>query len=75
MLNLFLMYSGYMAPEYAVLGHVSTKSDVFSFGMIILEIMTGWRNSVSSETMMAEHLLTYVSFIFSDFQVLKYVMT
>ncbi|KAI5002299.1 hypothetical protein ZWY2020_026949 [Hordeum vulgare] len=51
---------GYMAPEYAVLGHVSTKSDVFSFGMIILEIVTGRRNSVSSETMMAEHLLTYV---------------
>ncbi|XP_073359393.1 cysteine-rich receptor-like protein kinase 44 [Aegilops tauschii subsp. strangulata] len=60
---------GYMAPEYAVLGHVSTKSDVFSFGMIILEIVTGRRNSVSSETMMAEHLLTYVSIIFSDFQV------
>lgn len=51
---------GYMAPEYAVLGHVSTKSDVFSFGMIVLEIVTGRRNSVSSETMMAEHLLTYV---------------
>ncbi|KAM3206073.1 hypothetical protein ACQJBY_061631 [Aegilops geniculata] len=51
---------GYMAPEYAVLGHVSTKSDVFSFGMIILEIVTGRRNSVSSQTMMAEHLLTYV---------------
>ena len=58
-----------MAPEYAVLGHVSTKSDVFSFGMIILEIVTGRRNSVSSETMMAEHLLTYVSIAYSDFQV------
>ncbi|GJM85007.1 hypothetical protein PR202_ga00734 [Eleusine coracana subsp. coracana] len=52
---------GYMAPEYAVLGHVSTKSDVFSFGVIILETVTGRRNSVSSsETMMAQHLLSYV---------------
>jgi serine/threonine protein kinase len=51
-----------MAPEYAVLGHVSTKSDVFSFGVIILEIVTGQRNSISSsETMMAQHLLSYVS--------------
>lgn len=66
------MHSGYMAPEYAVLGHVSTKSDVFSFGMIILEIVTGRRNSVSSETMMAEHLLTYVSIIFSEFPVSKF---
>ncbi|CAN6272056.1 unnamed protein product [Urochloa humidicola] len=50
-----------MAPEYAVLGHVSTKSDVFSFGVIILEIVTGRRSSVSSsETMMAQHLLSYV---------------
>jgi serine/threonine protein kinase len=56
------MCSGYMAPEYAVLGHVSTKSDVFSFGVIILEIVTGQRNSISSsETMMAQHLLSYVS--------------
>ncbi|CAL4969401.1 unnamed protein product [Urochloa decumbens] len=52
---------GYMAPEYAVLGHVSTKSDVFSFGVIILEFVTGRRNSVSSsDTMMAQHLLSYV---------------
>lgn len=50
-----------MAPEYAVLGHVSTKSDVFSFGVIILEIVTGRKNSVSSsEATMARHLLSYV---------------
>ena len=56
------MCSGYMAPEYAVLGYVSTKSDVFSFGVIILETVTGRRNSVSSSgTMMAQHRLSYVS--------------
>ncbi|RHN82104.1 putative protein kinase RLK-Pelle-DLSV family [Medicago truncatula] len=35
---------GYMSPEYAMLGHFSEKSDVFSFGVIVLEIITGKRN-------------------------------
>ncbi|KAI3716908.1 hypothetical protein L1987_68133 [Smallanthus sonchifolius] len=36
---------GYMAPEYAMHGHFSVKSDVFSFGVIVLEIVSGRRNS------------------------------
>ncbi|KAK1326311.1 Cysteine-rich receptor-like protein kinase 8 [Acorus calamus] len=36
---------GYMAPEYAMRGHYSIKSDVFSFGVLVLEIITGLRNS------------------------------
>ncbi|KAF8673285.1 hypothetical protein HU200_048841 [Digitaria exilis] len=36
---------GYMAPEYASEGLYSTKSDVFSFGVLILEIIIGKRNS------------------------------
>ncbi|KAM3714036.1 hypothetical protein ACJW31_01G301000 [Castanea mollissima] len=35
---------GYMSPEYVVHGHFSTKSDVFSFGVIILEIISGRKN-------------------------------
>ncbi|XP_037444630.1 cysteine-rich receptor-like protein kinase 10 isoform X1 [Triticum dicoccoides] len=36
---------GYMAPEYASKGIFSIKSDVFSFGVIILEILSGKQNS------------------------------
>lgn len=35
---------GYMSPEYAMLGQFSVKSDVFSFGVIVLEIVSGKRN-------------------------------
>ncbi|XP_038982177.1 cysteine-rich receptor-like protein kinase 10 [Phoenix dactylifera] len=37
--------NGYMAPEYAMQGYFSNKSDVFSFGVLILEIATGQRIS------------------------------
>ncbi|XP_010644305.1 G-type lectin S-receptor-like serine/threonine-protein kinase At4g27290 isoform X2 [Vitis vinifera] len=35
---------GYMSPEYASEGLYSTKSDVFSFGVLVLEIISGKRN-------------------------------
>ncbi|KAJ4703316.1 Receptor-like kinase [Melia azedarach] len=35
---------GYMAPEYVLHGIFSMKSDVFSFGVLILEIITGKKN-------------------------------
>ncbi|CAM0912424.1 unnamed protein product [Alopecurus aequalis] len=40
---------GYMAPEYASEGIFSIKSDVFSFGVIIFEILSGIRNSGSKQ--------------------------
>ncbi|KAL5731119.1 non-specific serine/threonine protein kinase [Ranunculus cassubicifolius] len=36
---------GYMSPEYAMEGIFSEKSDVYSFGVLLLEIITGIRNS------------------------------
>ncbi|XP_019196319.1 PREDICTED: probable LRR receptor-like serine/threonine-protein kinase At1g56140 [Ipomoea nil] len=35
---------GYLAPEYAMLGHLTEKADVFSFGVVALEIVGGRPN-------------------------------
>jgi serine/threonine protein kinase len=37
------MHSGYMAPEYLHKGLISTKSDMFSLGVIIIELLVGSR--------------------------------
>ncbi|KAF5206495.1 Cysteine-rich receptor-like protein kinase, partial [Thalictrum thalictroides] len=50
---------GYMAPEYAMHGQFSVKSDVFSFGVLILETITGRKNSFH-ESECAGDLLSYV---------------
>ncbi|KAF7834650.1 putative LRR receptor-like serine/threonine-protein kinase [Senna tora] len=36
---------GYLAPEYAMRGHLTEKADVFSFGVVALEIVSGRPNS------------------------------
>ncbi|MBA0663355.1 hypothetical protein Goklo_003475 [Gossypium klotzschianum] len=50
---------GYMAPEYAMEGLFSVKSDVFSFGVIVLEILSGKKNSGFYQTKHAQTLLAY----------------
>ncbi|XP_011015991.1 PREDICTED: G-type lectin S-receptor-like serine/threonine-protein kinase SD1-1, partial [Populus euphratica] len=35
---------GYISPEYAIEGLYSVKSDVFSFGVLVLEIVSGYKN-------------------------------
>ena len=50
-----------MSPEYAVFGRFSTKSDVFSFGIIILEIVSGKRNNGSYDENHSMNLIGHVS--------------
>ncbi|XP_050288729.1 cysteine-rich receptor-like protein kinase 10 isoform X1 [Quercus robur] len=50
---------GYMAPEYAMEGLFSVKSDVFSFGVILLEIISRKRNNRFYLTQHASTLLAY----------------
>lgn len=40
-----MVYSGYIPPEYVYQGICSIKSDVFSFGMLLLEILSGKKNT------------------------------
>ncbi|KAK3446606.1 hypothetical protein EUGRSUZ_A02285 [Eucalyptus grandis] len=37
---------GYMAPEYGLRGKYSVKTDVFAFGVVLLQLVTGQRTSV-----------------------------
>ncbi|RID50412.1 hypothetical protein BRARA_H01142, partial [Brassica rapa] len=52
---------GYMPPEYVANGQFSTKSDVYSFGVLILEIISGKKNSSFYQMEgLVNNLVTYV---------------
>ncbi|XP_047310633.1 cold-responsive protein kinase 1-like [Impatiens glandulifera] len=48
---------GYTAPEYAVHGQLSEKVDTYSFGVVVLEIVSGCRSSDMTVEPVTEYLL------------------
>ena len=63
----------YLAPEYASSGKLSDKSDVFSYGVMLLELITGRRPVDSTHTYMEDSLVDWVSIV--PLQTLLHVCT
>ncbi|XP_056854953.1 cysteine-rich receptor-like protein kinase 17 isoform X2 [Raphanus sativus] len=58
---------GYMPPEYVTHGQFSMKSDVYSFGVLILEIISGKKNSSFYQIDgLVNNLVTYVWRLWED---------
>ncbi|KAM7490216.1 hypothetical protein LguiA_033137 [Lonicera macranthoides] len=57
---------GYMSPEYAMHGHFSVGSDVFSFGVLVLEIISDKKNSCFHPAVHGEDFLTHAWELWND---------
>ncbi|KAF5778173.1 putative protein kinase RLK-Pelle-DLSV family [Helianthus annuus] len=56
---------GYMAPEYLAHGQLTEKADVYSFGVLVLEVVTGIENNKSKNT---EYTDSLVAIAWNHFQ-------
>ncbi|KAJ0434709.1 putative protein kinase RLK-Pelle-DLSV family [Helianthus annuus] len=52
-------HSGYMAPEYMMHCQFSVKSDIFSYGVVVLEMVTGKKNQCFKNEERIEDLLSF----------------
>ncbi|KAI3769203.1 hypothetical protein L6452_00303 [Arctium lappa] len=64
---------GYMSPEYAGSGIFSVKSDVFSFGVLVLEIVSGKKNKGFFHPTQSHNLLEHAWRLYNEGNILELV--
>lgn len=65
---------GYAAPEYIMSGHLSTKSDVYSYGVVLLELLTGKRVVDKSRSNRERNLVEWARPILRDQRKLPHII-
>ncbi|KAJ4975651.1 hypothetical protein NE237_000757 [Protea cynaroides] len=71
--NIVVGTYGYMSPEYAMQGLFSIKSDVFSFGVLLLEILSGKKNNEYFDEDPSMNLIGHVWELWKEDRVLEIV--
>ncbi|OWM88968.1 hypothetical protein CDL15_Pgr020922 [Punica granatum] len=64
---------GYAAPEYLATGHLSTKSDVYGFGVVLLELLTG-RQALDMMQRSGQHLVEWARPFLNEGKKLKIII-
>ncbi|KAG4403651.1 hypothetical protein GLYMA_01G159301v4 [Glycine max] len=65
---------GYAAPEYVATGHLHVKSDVYGFGVVLLEMLTGMRAFDRNRPIEQQNLVEWAKPSRSDKSKLKSIM-
>ncbi|XP_075511336.1 putative serine/threonine-protein kinase PIX13 [Primulina tabacum] len=66
--------NGYAAPEYVATGHLYVKSDVYGFGVVLVEMLTGLRALDTSRPNGQQNLVDWIKPHLTDRRKLKNVM-
>ncbi|KAL5757366.1 hypothetical protein ACOSP7_019977 [Xanthoceras sorbifolium] len=65
---------GYAAPEYINTGHLTTMCDVFSFGVVLLELLMGKRSIDKNRPRREQYLVEWARPILKDCHRLNHIM-